>query len=177
MGEPTRDPGLAVLGLNQKHMDFIVAAEMESVPNWWMDPPESPDDPTAWGCTNISSGFSAFNLVSLGYTGLPHPLDDRLVLARRIVQAGLHHFFGKWRKKFKYYTLDYDLAKLRKDMNWLDLYLDALTAAVALGDWASMERLIQWPGRDLRVDRGLFESHSRGQRVPFMAGIAAAWRI
>jgi hypothetical protein len=157
MGKQTDIPAWQALGLTQEHLDTIVASEMESVPHWWTDPPETTDDPTAWGCTNISRGFSAFNLVSMGYTGLPHPLDDRLALGRRIVQAGLHHFFGKWREKFKYYSLDYDLAKSRKDMNWLDLYLDALTAALALGDWASMERLIQWPGRDLRVDRGLFE--------------------
>jgi hypothetical protein len=162
MGEPADIPAWQALGLNQKHMDVIVAGVMESVPQWWTDPPESPDDPTAWGCTNISNGFSAFNLWAMGYTGLPHPLDDRLVLGRRIVQAAVHHFCGKWREKFKYYTLEYDRAKSRKDMNWLDLYLDGLTAAVALEDWASMERLIQWPGRDLRVDRGLFERTHEG---------------
>jgi hypothetical protein len=157
MGEPTEIPAWQALGLTQEHMDSIVAGELESVPQWWIDPPETTEDPTAWGNTNISRGFSVFNLSSMGYTGLPYPLDDRLALGRRIVQAGLHYFFGKWREKFKYYSLDYDLAKSRKDMGWLDLYLDALTAALALGDWTSMERLIQWPGRDLRVERGLFE--------------------
>jgi hypothetical protein len=41
------------------------------------------------------------------------------------------------------------------DMGWLDSYLDGLTVALALGDWTSMERLTQWPDRDLRVERGL----------------------
>jgi hypothetical protein len=157
MGKATSIPAWQALGLTQEHMDRIVASELESVPRWWTDPPKSPDEPGAWEHTNIANGFSAFSLWSMGYTGLPHPLDDRLVLGRRIVQAALEYFFGKWRVKFKYYTLDYDLAKSRKDMNWLDTYLDALTVAVALSDWASMEKLIQWPGPDLRVDRGLFE--------------------
>jgi len=157
VAKQTDIPAWQALGLTQQHMDSIVAGATENVAQWWTDPPEITDDPTAWGCTNICNGFAVFILWSMGYTDLPHPLDDRFVLGRRIVQAGLHHFLGKWRVKFKFYTLELDLAKSRKDMNWLDLYLDALTAAAALGDWAALERLIQWPGRDLRVDRGLFE--------------------
>jgi hypothetical protein len=157
MGAPTDIPAWQALGLNQKHMDAIVAGVMDSVPHWWTDRPESPQEPGAWELNNISNGFGAFSLWSLGYTGLPHPLDDRLVVARRIVDAGLEYFLGRWRVKFKYYGMDYDLAKSRKDFDWLDLYLNALTVALALGDWAAMEKLVQWPGRDLPIKRGLFE--------------------
>ena len=50
---------------------------------------------------------------------------------------------------------DYDRVSARAELPWISYYRDGLTIAASLSDWKSVDRLLAWPGPDVKHDEGL----------------------
>jgi hypothetical protein len=93
---------------------------------------------------------------SIGYTFRNPPLDDWRAAGRRVVAASLQYLLGDWRNSFEDHRGEhYDRAKARAKLPWIDMYRSGLPFALSLGDWAAADKLLEWPGPDLRSDEGL----------------------
>ena len=128
----------------------------------WLKSPPTGDgrEITSWISTHVIFGRDVF---LLGWMGHPVPdpdLNDWRGIGRRIVSAFLHYFFGDWRQSFLYYddegygAVPCDLPRARTRLPWFDEYCVGLALALCLGDEAATDRLLEWPGRDLRFDEG-----------------------
>jgi hypothetical protein len=99
-------------------------------------------------------GSWAFALGALGYT-IDHPvLQDWREAGRHVVAAALYYFFGAWRENFQWGGKPIDRQQARGTLPWISHYRDALAIALSLGDWASADCLLEWPGPDLNEDEG-----------------------
>lgn len=121
------------------------------------DPPATSDGLhiANWATGVNTRGAGVFAMGSMGYT-IPHPpLDDWRGAGRRVVAAALYYFFGAWRDSFNDFGEHFDRAKARAKLPWIDMYRYSLPIALSLSDWESADRLLEWPGPDLRFDEGL----------------------
>jgi len=99
--------------------------------------------------------MSVFAMGSLGYE-LNHPqLADWHAVGRRAVAAVVESFCGSWRKQFEWNSSEYDRKSSRAALPWISFYREGLTLAAALSDWKSVDRLLAWPGTDVKEDEGL----------------------
>lgn len=154
MSKPKDASAWQALGIDRGFMEATADGKLDSLDLWWVDPPDSPDEVERWASGALPSGMDVFAMGALGYSLRP-PLDDWQAVGRRTVAAALHYFFGKWRQKFTYFGQPMDYAKSRAELPWIDRYRYALAIASALGDWRSADRLLEWPGPDLKDDEGL----------------------
>lgn len=142
----------------EEFLDRVAALESQDTENWMCDPPDCSDGTLiqGWADNVNTSGTRVFAMGSMGYT-IPHPpLDDWRGAGRRVVAASLHYFFGAWRDSFEWlYDEHFDRAGARAKLPWIDMYRFGLTLALSLGDWASADKLLEWPGPDLPADEGL----------------------
>ncbi len=122
---------------------------------WWAGPPALADDVETWASDASREGMAAFAMASLGYEALPHPLDDRLEIARRLVAVAVYYLFGSWREKFRYLGEAFDCKKARAQLPWSDYFREGLAISLLLDDTSSFERLLTWPSLDLREDEGM----------------------
>lgn len=116
----------------------------------------------SWVFNATLTGMVVFAMGSLGYQIKLPPLNDWRAVGRRMVAAVVYYFFGPWRDKFTYMVGDYqqypeefDRARARAKLPWIDYYREGLTVALSLSDWQSADRLLGWPGPDLKDDHGL----------------------
>jgi hypothetical protein len=140
----------------------------------WNPPPDTPerveqwtflltgretpfDTPTAvdsWVFNNHLIATHVFAMGALGYT-IDHPvLHDWREAGRQAVPAALYYLFGPWREKFLWRRELIDRQQARARLPWISCYRDGLEMALALGDWPSADRLLEWPGPDLMEDEG-----------------------
>jgi hypothetical protein len=102
-------------------------------------------------------GWPTFTMGALGYT-IEHPvLQDWREAGRQMVAADLYYFFGPWKdKKFVYYGGEVvDPEQARGRLKWINNYRESLMSALSLSDWKSAERLLEWPGPEVKEDQGL----------------------
>ena len=108
-----------------------------------------------WTFTATMWGMSVFALGSLEYD-FKHPvLDDWPEVGRRAVAAAFEYFCGAWREKFEWCSAEHDRTTSRAALPWISSYREGLTLAASLSDWKSVDRLLAWPGPDLKNDEGL----------------------
>lgn len=152
------EPAWAQLGYEQEFLDRVAELECEDAEDWMCDPPASSDGETIrdWADQVNTCGTRVFAMGCMGYT-IPHPpLDDWRDAGRQVVAAGLHYLLGAWRDGFEWRRGEHiDRAKARAKLPWIDMYRYALPFALSLGDWKSADKLLEWPGPDLRFDEGL----------------------
>ncbi len=143
----------------EAYLDRVAAIEIKGIEIWMRDPPPASSDGTlidGWATSVNTRGTGVFAMGSIGYA-IPHPpLDDWRAAGRRVVAASLHYFFGAWRDSFEwFYDEHFDRAGSRAKLPWIYTYRTGLSLALSLGDWASADKLLEWPGPDLRFDEGL----------------------
>jgi hypothetical protein len=126
----------------------------------WSSPPQSPEDLVFWGLVDQwvfnfhVVAPDTFALGALGYT-IEHPvLRDWREAGRQLVAADLYYFFGPW-EKFRWGSgvMSRELARVK--LKWISNYREALPIALSLSDWTSADRLLEWPGPDLKDDEGI----------------------
>ena len=146
------------LGYEREFLDRVAALESEDAENWMCDPPVTSDGTLIedWANNVNTCGERAFWMGSMG-CAIPHPpLDDWRAAGRRVVAASLHYLFGDWRDSFVWFHDEhFDRAGARTKLPWITMYRAGLPLALSLGDWASADKLLEWPGPDLPADEGL----------------------
>jgi hypothetical protein len=161
------------LGFEKRDCDAS-AARAIAVFKGWNPPPDTPerlerwtflltgrdtpfDAPTAvdsWAFNNHLVATHVFAMGALGYT-VDHPvLRDWREAGRQSVPAVLYYLFGPWREKFLWRRELIDRLQARAKLKWISYYRDALPIALSFSDWASADRLLEWPGSDLMEDEG-----------------------
>jgi len=146
------------LGYERDFLNSVAALESEDTETWMCDPPASSDGTRIKGwATDVNiSGERVFWMGSMGYAIPQPPLDDWRAAGRRVVAASLHYFCGAWRDSFVWFHDEhFNRAGARAKLPWIDMYRTGLPFALSLGDWASADKLLEWPGPDLRFDEGL----------------------
>jgi hypothetical protein len=149
-------PAWQMLGFAQRDMEGVAANASKIAESWWNGAPSASDYSAidSWVFRATCWGVAAFAMGGLGYQ-VPHPLlGNRHEVGRRIVAAVMHYFFGSWREGFAYFGQELDQVKARAKLPWISFYREGLTVAVSLSDWASADRLLSWPGPDLKDDEG-----------------------
>jgi hypothetical protein len=133
--------------------------------NWLESPPTGHGrEVERWVAPHLIYGR---DVIVMGWMGPPvrdPDLSDWRGIGRRIVSTCLHYFFGDWRQNFLYYddsgggAVPCDLPTSRTSLlMWLDAYCLGLAVALCLGDEAATDRLLEWPGRDLKFDEGYWD--------------------
>jgi hypothetical protein len=138
----------------------------------WSPPPRPPGKVVDW-VTVFGWVFAVqltasntFGMGALGYT-IEHPvLRDWREAGRQLVAAVLYYFFGPWREKVRWHEHSFtsmstkvlNREQTRAKLQWISFYRDALPAALSLGDWEAADRLLEWPGPDLKDDVDPFNS-------------------
>jgi hypothetical protein len=103
-----------------------------------------------------------FALGALGYASEQIVLPDWREVGRQFVAAVVHYFYGPWRGKVRWYEHSFtgrtikvlNRRQARAKLPWITYYRDALPMALSLDDWKSADRLLEWPGPDLKDDQG-----------------------
>ncbi len=123
-------------------------------PGGWELAPDAPESVKAWMFEIGTVGLQTFALGALGFT-IQHPvLQDWREAGRKLVAAALYYFFGPWRERVLWNGKQLDRTQARALLPWISSYREALTIALALSDWTSVDRLLEWPGADLNDDEG-----------------------
>jgi len=156
------------LGFVQHDVDGR-AEEVIGMFKGWSAPPTSPEKAIDW---NVPHHFvftvhliasMTFAMGALGYT-IKHPvLRDWREAGRQLVAADLYYFFGAWRNKVRWFEHSFvkmtvkvlNRKQARAKLQWISFYRTSLMTALALGDWKSADRLLEWPGPDLKDDEGM----------------------
>lgn len=154
MNKHRSTPAWEILGFSRDDLDAI-AANMVASFKWWSGPPMSSDDVESWVSDATREGIAVFAMGSMGYPIAEPPLNDWQEVGRRVLAAVAHYFFGSWREHFRYFAEEFDSAKARAELGWSSQYREGLALAVSLGDWVTADRLLEWPGPDLRSDEGM----------------------
>ncbi len=143
------------LGFEQQFMDDLARNEAAVLDLWWDGPPStSGDDVESWAFSATSDGMRVFATGWMGYV-MPHPqLNDWREAGRRAVSAAVYYFHGAWRDKFTWLREEYDRERSRAVLPWSNAYRKGLALALAFSDWTATDRLLEWPGPDLRRDEG-----------------------
>jgi hypothetical protein len=116
-----------------------------------------------WLSKHVICGRDLFVLGWMGHPAADPDLNDWRGIGRWIVSVCLHYFFGDWRQNFPYYDdqgagpVPCDLPRSRAKLPWLDAYCLGLALALCLGDEAATDRLLEWPGRDVKFDEGYWD--------------------
>ena len=129
-------------------------------------PPRSPDKVVDWAPVHKwlfdidLIALNTFGLGALGHT-IEHPvLRDWREAGRQQVGATLYFFFGPWREKVRWHEHSFtsmstkvlNRKQTRTKLKWIHCYRHALMIASSLSDWDSADRLLAWPGPDLKED-------------------------
>jgi len=138
----------------------------------WSSPLQSHEDVVPWKGQVDQWVFNlhmvvpnTFALGALGYT-IEHPvLHDWREAGRQLVTADLYYYFDPWWEKVHWYEHSLtevsvkvvNREQVRAKLKWISNYREALPIAVSLGDWTSADRLLEWPGPDLKDDEGYDE--------------------
>ena len=142
------------LGFETDYLDSVLPNMKAIAPLWWDGPPSSPNDVDSWVDNSARWGMVAFAMGSMGYPRLPPPLHDWREAGRRMVAATVYYFYGPWRDRFRWLAEDLDRESARAKLPWSNNYRRGWAVALSLGDWASADKLLQWPGPDLPGDEG-----------------------
>lgn len=152
------EPAWAQLGYSREdYLDKVAAIARKAIGLWMCDPPAGSDGLRidGWAFAVNTRGGAVFAMGSMGYTIPDPPLDDWRGAGRRVVAAALHYLFGAWRDSFEWHDDEpLDRARSRTKLPWIDMYRSGLPIALSLGDWESADKLLEWPGPDLRFDEG-----------------------
>jgi hypothetical protein len=105
-----------------------------------------------------------FALGALGYASEKIVLPDWRDVGRQFAAAVVHYFYGPWRSKVRWREFAgfdkpdrvqvLNRKQARAKLPWISYYRAALPMALSLGDWQSADRLLEWPGPDLKDDQG-----------------------
>jgi hypothetical protein len=152
----SRIPAWKALGFKTRDVEEA-ARIINSIFQGWSSPPQPTKQKDRFALANEwvshvhAVGTLTFELGALGYT-IEHPdLEDWGEAGRRAVMADLYYFFGPWReKKFLHYDVVINPAQARATLKWLGNYRDSLMMALALSDWQSADRLLEYPGPDVK---------------------------
>lgn len=155
MIKDTEVPAWQALEFARDDMDAIGRNMTLAYGSWWTGPPASPDEVETWASDACREGMCVFAMGSIGYNGFGSPLNDWREVGRRVVAAVVHYFFGPWRDRFEFFGQELDREKARAELAWSSYYREGLAVAMSLSDWASADRLLEWPGADLRFDEGM----------------------
>jgi hypothetical protein len=146
------------LGFEKRDLDGS-AERAIAIFRGWNGPPQSPEDVWHWLFNVYSVASRTFAMGVLGYT-IEHPvLRDWREPGRQLVNATVHFLFGPWRESFLWEGKLIDREQARAKLPWISYYRNALMIALSSSDWASADRLIEWPGPDLNDDEG-FDDHT-----------------
>jgi hypothetical protein len=146
------------LGYERDFLNRVAELELEDAETWMCDPPASSDGTRIkdWATDVHTAGERVFWMGAMGYPIPQPPLDDWQAAGRRVVAASLHYFYGAWRDSFVWYHDEhFNRTGARTKLPWIDMYRTGLPLALSLGDWASADKLLEWPGPDLHFDEGL----------------------
>ena len=132
-----------------------VARNMAASFSWWSGPPTGADaDLDLWASDAAREGMAVFAMGSMGYYVPGLPAEDWRDVGRKLVEAMTYFFFGPWRDRFTYLGEQFNRERARAELPWIGCYREGLAVALSLGDWASADRLLEWPDSDLRFDEG-----------------------
>ncbi len=149
-------PAWKALGFKKRDVDL--GTELLSTFQDWGSQPNPTKQADRWELADkwVSRvhvpGTITFELGALGYT-IKHPLlKDWREAGRQAVIADLYYFFGPWReKKFLHDGVVINPEQARARLKWMGRYRESLSIAVALSDWKSADRLLEYPGPDVKV--------------------------
>ena len=67
----------------------------------------------------------------MGYDAFPPPLNDWREVGRRVVKVSLYYLLGVWRERFQLIGEEYDRARARAELWWIDCFRGGLAVALA----------------------------------------------
>lgn len=145
------------LGYKQEFMDAVARNEEGVLDLWWEGPPAAADEVEGWAASAIPDGYRVFAMGWSGYVFPRPPLDDWWMAGRRSLAAAVYYFQGDWREKFNWCGQDLDRVSSRQSLPWIDQFREGLALATAFDDWESADKILAWPGPDVRFDEGSYD--------------------
>lgn len=148
------------LGIDQRIIEVILDGASENADLWLIDcpgvSPETNEKVKCWADDNELNCTRLFGLGCSGFVGFRPQFEDWRRFAMRMPGVAIEYFFGPWRDDFKRFGYDpYDRLRARKELPWMNNYRAGLSIAASFSDWASFDRLLEWPGLDLPFDEGV----------------------